>query len=344
MRSLATRLSDLLHSFPRTTVLGVGDLILDQYRRGQAVGLSPEAPAIDLLNPGLVETPGGAANVAWNIGHLGGRVLMVGVVGQDEEARALQTLLERTPGVTLLPVIDPSRPTTLKLRYYHEKFQILRVNQESREPLEEKVAAACRECILARAKECQALFVEDYGKGLVGPGMVETLLELRRTRPDLPVVLDPKVGNHAVYRPGMCSLLKPNWGEACALAGEHHERARPEVVARILSETYGCEVLITLGPKGIYFLGAGQALFLPTRERETFDVAGAGDTTLAALSLCLAAGASPVEAALLANLAGGIVVEKSGTAYVTPEEIMAELQHPRTQEILSRVAQVASRG
>ena len=98
---LLDRCHALLRAFPQQTVLGVGDLILDQYRRGKAVGLSPEAPAIELMNPDLKETPGGAANVAWNIGHAGGQVRMVGIVGKDAEAQTLRHLLEATSGVSL---------------------------------------------------------------------------------------------------------------------------------------------------------------------------------------------------------------------------------------------------
>lgn len=325
--------------FPQATVLGIGDLILDQYRRGKAIGLSPEAPAVELLNPGLVETPGGAANVAWNVGHLGGTVRMVGVVGNDAEARALRSLLEQTPGVAPLFVEDSSRPTTLKLRFYHEQFQLLRVNQEHRGVVDSDIAGKCSTIIRQSVPGCGAVFVEDYGKGLIEPTLVETLLELRRLNPALPIVFDPKVGNHHVYRPQMCTLLKPNWKEACALANQEPETANRELVARTLADSYACDVLITLGDDGVllYERATAAETHVPTRPREAFDVAGAGDTTLAVTALTLAAGGSLLEAAVLANLAGGVVVEKSGTAYVTPEELLADLKHPETCEMIEQV-------
>ena len=320
--------------------------MLDQYRRGQANGLSPEAPAIDLLNPDLSETPGGAAVVAWNIGYLGGHVRMIGVVGKDEEAQRLKHILGETPGVSLHLVEDASRPTTLKLRFYHGPFQILRVSQESKQPLSAAIAAECRERVFQHLEGCQAVFVEDYGKRLIDASMVETLLELRKMRPNLPVVLDPKIGNHHVYKAGMCSLIKPNWREACELVDMDPDTKDHLRVAQAIAAKYETDVLITLGADGAFMFerARNRGVRVPTRPREAFDIAGAGDTTLAVAILTLATGGSLLEAAVLSNLAGGIVVEKSGTAYATPEELVAELQHPKTQEILAAVesAYVAS--
>jgi rfaE bifunctional protein kinase chain/domain len=336
MSQLLERILTFVASFPDQKIVGVGDLILDQYRRGKATGLSPEAPAIDLLNPGLLETPGGAAVVAWNVGHLGGSVAMIGVLGNDPEAASLRRMLTETPGVELVAVEDPTRPTTLKLRYYHDQFQVLRVSHESREPLSPVVARDLLTALRTRVSNASALFVEDYGKGLLDPEFITALQEIRRTHPDLPIVFDPKVGNHHVYRPGMCTVLKPNWKEACQLVGAEWDRANREDVARALADQYECDVLITLGSAGtlVFERAAREARIVPTRPREAFDVAGAGDTTLAAATLALAAGASLTEAALIANLAGGIVVEKSGTAYATAEELLTELRHPKTQELL----------
>lgn len=338
---LTERLLNIVAAYPKATVLGVGDLMLDQYRRGKAVGLSPEAPAIELLNPRLTATPGGAANVAWNIGYLGGRVRMIGVIGTDSEGRTLRTLLAETPGVTVQAIEDLERPTTLKLRYYHEQFQVLRVSQESNVPLSSAVADRARQTIHEQLDGCGAVFVEDYGKQLINPALVDTFLTIRKNHPELPIVLDPKIGNHHVYRAGMCTLLKPNWTEACALIQQSPDQADPATVARLLSDVYDCDVLITRGSAGAcaYERARGHAHLIPTRAREAFDIAGAGDTTLAVIVLSLAAGASLHDAAVLANLAAGMVVEKSGTAYVTPEELVADLGHPKTRALLAAMSE-----
>lgn len=334
---LLERCLELVRAFPQQTVLGIGDVMLDQYRRGKATGLSPEAPAIDLLNPDLLETPGGAAVVAWNIGHVGGQVRMIGVVGKDEEAKRLRSLLEQTPGLSFLGMEDASRHTTLKLRFYHGPFQVLRVSQESKQPLDAAVARACADAVTKNLEGCRAVFIEDYGKQLITAAMVETLCALRRTHPALPIILDPKIGNHLVYRPGMCTLLKPNWEEACQLVGADPGDHDHLAVAQAVAARYETDVLMTLGAAGAFLFERTQnrGFRIPTRPREAFDVAGAGDTTLAVATLALAAGASLLEASVLANLAGGIVVEKSGTAYVTPQELSAEIQHPKTQGLLA---------
>lgn len=337
--TLPERAMRRLTAFPQQTVVGIGDVMLDQYRRGKVRGLSPEAPVVELLNPGMDERPGGAAVVAWNIGHLGAHVHMVGVVGRDTEARSLKELLDATPGVSFTAVEDAGRPTTLKLRFYHDQFQVLRVSQESREPLSPDSERACQEAVRAHLPSAAALFVEDYGKQLISEALVAFLLEVRQEYPALPVILDPKIGNHSVYRPGMCTLLKPNWEEACALADADPDRADRLAVARMVAERYACDVLVTLGADGALLSerSRGRALHVPTRPREAFDIAGAGDTALAVLTLALAAGAPLLEAAILANVAGGIVVEKSGTAYATVEEMLADLHDRRTAEALQSI-------
>ncbi len=335
------RFQDILAAFPQQTVLGLGDLMLDQYRRATTTALSPEAPTLDLINPGLTETPGGAANVAWNISNLGGKVFLAGVVGEDREAESLKKILAKENGVDFTAVADPTRPTTLKLRFYHEQAQILRISQESRDSLSPEIAQKCIGELDQRLKSASVLFVEDYGKGVVREEVVNYLSRLRKENSGLTIIFDPKVGNEKYYQPGMCTLLKPNWKEACHLAKADQASAKPEDVAKKLGEFYQCDVLVTLGPKGsvVFEKSSGKTVMVPTRSHEAFDVAGAGDTVVATLSLALAAGASLVEAAFIANIAAGIVVEKSGTAFATREEILEELKEPETVKNIQIVAE-----
>jgi D-beta-D-heptose 7-phosphate kinase/D-beta-D-heptose 1-phosphate adenosyltransferase len=315
--------------------------MLDQYRRGKIISINPEAPTLDLLNPDLTETPGGAANAAWNVGHLGGNVKIIGVVGKDREAESLRNILSNQNGVELLAIEDSSRPTTLKLRFYNDQYQILRVSQESRESLAPEIFEQCKKEIMEAVKESKVLFVEDYGKGVIGESIVNFLVELLANSPNLEILLDPKIGNETVYKKGMCTVLKPNWKEACHLAQVDYTKADPEDVARKLSERYATSVAITMGPKGIFVFNrkTGKAILVPTRAHEAFDIAGAGDTAIAAMSMALATGATLIEAAHLANIASGIVVQKSGTAYATSEEINHEMTHDETQAILEKFAE-----
>lgn len=334
--NLSERLQSLIVAFPNKSVVGLGDLMLDQYRRVNTISINPEAPTLDLLNPDLTETPGGAANVAWNIGQMGGNVKIIGVVGKDKEAESLRKVLSNQQGVEFLAIEDSSRPTTLKLRFYHDQYQVLRISQESRESLALEIFEQCKKEIMEAVKESKVLFVEDYGKGVIRESVVNFLVELLANNPNLEIVLDPKIGNEAVYKKEMCTVLKPNWKEACHLVQVDYTKADPEDVARKLSERYATSVAITMGPKGIFVFDrkTDKAILVPTRAHEAFDIAGAGDTAIAAMSIALAAGATLIEAAHLANIASGIVVQKSGTAYATSEEIRHEMSHDETQEIL----------
>jgi len=339
--NLLERLQSLVTAFQNKSVVGLGDLMLDQYRRGKIISINPEAPTLDLLNPDLVETPGGAANAAWNIGYLGGNVKIIGVVGKDKEAESLRKLLSGQKGVELLAIEDSSRLTTLKSRFYHDQYQVLRISQESRESLSSEIFEQCKKEITAALKESKVLFVEDYGKGVVRESVVDFLVELLNSNPDVEILFDPKIGNEAVYKKGMCTVLKPNWKEACHLAQVDHMKAKPEDVARAISEHYATSVAITMGAKGMFVFDrkTNKATLIPTRAHEAFDIAGAGDTAIAAMALTLAAGGSLIEAAHLANIASGIVVQKSGTAYATSEEINHEMTHDETQEILRKFAE-----
>lgn len=341
INNFSERLQSLVVAFRGKTIVGLGDLMLDQYRRGKNISINPEAPTLDLLNPDLTETPGGAANVAWNIGHLGGSVKIIGIVGKDNEAESLRKLLSGNDGVDLLAIEDSSRPTTLKLRFYHDQYQILRVSQESRESLAPEIFEQCKKEITKATRENKVLFVEDYGKGMVRESMADFLVELLTNNPDLEILLDPKIGNEAVYKKGMCTVLKPNWKEACHLAKVDYTKADPENVARKLSELYATGVAITMGSKGIFVFDkkTNKATLVPTRAHEAFDIAGAGDTAIATMAMTLAVGGSLIEAAHLANIASGIVVQKSGTAYATSEEILREMTHDETQEILRKFAE-----
>jgi len=339
--NLLERLQSLVAAFPNKSVVGLGDLILDQYRRGDIISINPEAPTLDLLNPDLKETPGGAANVAWNIGHMGGNVKITGVVGKDKEAESLRKLLSDQNGVEFLAVEDSSRPTTLKLRFYHVQYQVLRISQESRESIAPEISEQCKKEIAEAIKESRVLFVEDYGKGVVGENIVDFLVELLANNPDLEILFDPKIGNEAVYKKGMCTVLKPNWKEACHLVGVDYTKADPENVVRKLGESFATSVAMTMGPKGMFVFDrkTGKTTLVPTRAHEAFDIAGAGDTAIAVMSLSLAAGGSLIEAAHLANIASGIVIQKFGTAYATSEEISHEMTHDETQEILRKFAE-----
>jgi D-beta-D-heptose 7-phosphate kinase/D-beta-D-heptose 1-phosphate adenosyltransferase len=265
---------------------------------------------------------GGAANVACNVSALGGRVEIVGVVGDDDEAGRLREGFERRGIGTSGLVTDRSRRTTRKLRVVTTRNQqVARIDYESDDEIAGEIEAQVVRRIEELAVSADAILVSDYLKGVVSRGSAAAAVAAARKR-RLPVLVDPKVP-HVDYYAG-ASLITPNHHEAEAVT---HLRIRTDdearAAARRFRERAACEsVLITRGEHGMSLLGPDGDATLRAEAREVADVTGAGDTVIATMSLALAAGASLVDAARLANKAAGIVVAKFGPATVTLDELL----------------------
>ncbi len=302
-------------------MLVVGDVMLDDFLIGRVERISPEAPVPVVRFEEEQFRLGGAANVAHNIAALGGRAEIVAVVGQDAEAARIRAELEaRSIGVHGL-VQDGSRRTTRKLRVVTTRNQqVARIDYES----DREVAGAIEAEVVRQIEElsdgAQAILVSDYLKGAVSSAVAAAAVQAGR-RHDIPVLVDPKVP-HIDYYDG-ATLVTPNHHEAEAVT---HMRIRTSdeaaAAARRFRERTGCEsVLITRGEHGMWLLGPDGDTELPAEAREVSDVTGAGDTVIATLALALAAGASLLDAARLANRAAGIVVGKFGPATLTVQEL-----------------------
>jgi rfaE bifunctional protein kinase chain/domain len=314
------RLEALMQRFARVRVLVVGDLVLDEYVWGDVDRVSPEAPVpvVHVRDETLVL--GGAANVARNIVALGGSVSFCSVVGQDADGRRVADLLKNL-GVDPKGLIAvEGRPTTRKTRVIARSQQVVRFDRETREP---PPASAGRRLLAAIDRALPAvdgIIVEDYGKGVLTKAVAAAIMR-RAAEVELPVIVDPK----AVVTPYRgASLLKPNLREAEALSGVPIRGAADldRAVARLRRRIGGGSVVVTRGPGGMtLYEGEGSGVDVHTVAREVFDVQGAGDTTAAALALALRAGASLLEAAVIANAAAGVVVEKVGTATASIDEV-----------------------
>jgi rfaE bifunctional protein kinase chain/domain len=328
-----SRAAELLKRFARCRVVVVGDLMLDRYVYGTVTRISPEAPVPVVNVTGEKSVPGGAANVALNIGALGGQASIVGVVGHDKAGAELLGLL-RDSGIAVKHALEvPDIQTTVKTRVLAERQQVVRVDRE--DPLEAVLAHAktLGNCIREAARGSAGLIVEDYGKGVICQPVVDAAMsfcaELK-----VPAGYDPK-DNHDLVIHGL-ALATPNYKEACGAAGMPMRDVAADLapggrmprIAEVLLQKWRAElVVITLGAHGMYLAprGADHA-HIPTRAREVFDVSGAGDTVIAAAMLVLAAGGSHVEAAMIANHAAGVVVAKVGTATCSPEELLASIE------------------
>jgi len=321
------RVEALLAGFARVKVLVVGDLMLDRYVFGSVTRISPEAPVPVVHVTREESRPGGASNVALNIGALGGGSMVAGVIGADAAGDDLVQALVAA-GINMDGVVKaPSVQTTVKTRVVAERQQVVRVDREMPPARFESAVESLCQGLPALVAAADAVVIEDYGKGVICQRVVDTVLAAARPG-CVRVGFDPKDNNRLVLP--WLTLATPNYREACFAAGlpetpldDAGGSGTLREAGRILSARWGTELLmITLGAHGMYLLSKdGEARILPTVAREVFDVSGAGDTVIATALTALAAGASHAEAAELANHAAGVVVGKLGTAVCTPSEL-----------------------
>jgi D-beta-D-heptose 7-phosphate kinase/D-beta-D-heptose 1-phosphate adenosyltransferase len=324
-----SRARQILAAATKIRVLVIGDVMLDQFIWGGVSRISPEAPVpvVDFERESFM--PGGAANVARNLTALEVPAELFGVIGSDDAGRRLKELLgEQKIGCSGL-VKHAARHTSVKTRIVAHKQQMVRIDRETRDNLDGRLTGQLLAELKSKLPKADAVIVGDYSKGVVTQPLLNGIKTLCRAG-GVWLSLDPKPAHH-LNLSGL-SLITPNRKEAFELANLPDETRNPNPLAdknlmlvaeRLLNELRPAVLLITLGELGMLLCQRGQRPFhIPTVAREVFDVSGAGDTVIAAFTLAIAAGASPVEAAMLSNHAAGIVVGKIGTAVTTPEELL----------------------
>lgn len=325
-QSQKRRLHEILLGFKKGRVLVIGDFILDQFVWGEVQRISPEAP-VPVVNVRRESyMPGGTLNVASNIRTLGGTVYPCGVLGRDLQGRVLLKAIRREGIDTRGIIYDRERPTTVKTRIIAHSQQVVRFDREKVQEISKDHCQKLLRFIKQIISEVDVLIIEDYGKGVVQPPLLRPTIKLARQYRK-PVLVDPKE-KHFSYYAGVTALT-PNRKEAYTAYENgrmsHTGQGSPSLqevghalVKRLKSEA----LLITLGEEGMaLFERKGTMTHIPTTAREVYDVSGAGDTVIATFGLALAAGAQMKEAALISNLAAGIVVGKLGTATVSFEEL-----------------------
>jgi rfaE bifunctional protein kinase chain/domain len=316
-----SRVRDLIDAFARTTVVVVGDAMLDRFLVGRVTRISPEAPVPVVAFDYEMLRIGGAANVAHNVRALGGRVALVAVIGRDESGNALRDAC-RDAGIDAALSVDAARPTTTKVRIVTERNQqVARVDYEQDGEIGGALEDAVASEVERRATRADAILVSDYLKGCVTPRVMSAALAAGERR-GIPVLVDPKIP-HLEYYAG-AGLITPNHHEAEVAT---HRRVRTHDEARAATREFRARarcraVLMTRGDQGMWLLDDREEGYLPAAAREVADVTGAGDTVIATLALSLAAGATLAEAAWLANEAAGVVVGKFGPSTVSVEELI----------------------
>ena len=334
MHFTSSRLTEILGAFSSRKILVIGDLMLDEFLWGKVTRISPEAPVPVVDIQRRATYPGGAANVARNLASLGAKAGLAGIIGEDEPGRQLiQLLNEGGIGTTSIRK-TPLRPTTHKTRIcaitrqlhdhleIEDQQQIVRVDEESKKHLDPESRIWLFERLGAEIAAHDAVIIEDYAKGLIDQELVSHVIIEARKHNKI-VAIDPNPNNPFDWSGG--TVLKPNRREAFLSAGLPYsgEMDAVQQVGAILQRKHAIkQVLITLGEAGMLLLEQGQKPYhTPTRAQEVFDVSGAGDTAIAAYTLALAAGATGVEAAEIANHAAGVVVGKLGTATLDVAEL-----------------------
>lgn len=315
---------ELLDRLNKANVLIVGDAMLDRYWYGDVDRISPEAPVPVVHLRHTDERPGGAANVARNVRALGAACTLISITGDDPEATRLAELLAHD-GIGCHLQRDKLLNTTVKLRVISRHQQLLRVDFEA--PPSKDARVQLLDDYLRRLTGFSAVIVSDYGKG--GLGYIQEMIQAAR-KAGVPVIVDPKGQDYSHYRGA--TMITPNRKEFELVAGRFVDNEELKHKADAMIASLDLEgLLITRGEEGMSFFGKGrEALHVPARARDVFDVTGAGDTVIATVGASFGVGGELSDAIQLANIAAGIVVSKLGAATATPAEIRHELTSRNT--------------
>jgi rfaE bifunctional protein kinase chain/domain len=318
----------ILRRLGAARVVVIGDLIADEYVYGRVARVSREAPVLILEYDSTEVVPGGAGNAASNVAALGGAVRLVSLVGRDEPGRRVERALPRR--VNRAGLVRPAGfRTPVKTRIlaggiHSAKQQVVRIDRLSSRPVTDEERAALARAALAAVADADAVLISDYGSGLVTPALAHDLRDRLRAR-RVPVLVDSR---YAVTRYRGLTACAPNESEVEQALGvriDDNPRVLERAGRQVLARTRMQAVVVTRGSRGMAVFEPGRrTVHIPIFGSDQIaDVTGAGDTVMATLTLALATGASVEEAARLANVAGGLVVMKRGTATVTA----AELRH-----------------
>ncbi len=321
MTSMPTnRAKQIINGFKGKKILVLGDLMLDRYVWGQVNRISPEAPVPVVAVNKDTSCLGGAGNVSHNLKSLDAEPLLVGVVGNDFSGEWIKKNVSDKRGIFTLP----HRPTTVKTRIIAHHQQVVRVDYENRKA----IPSSFRKKILnfIQKEQYDGIVISDYNKGIISKPLMNSLLAYT-TENNIPVFADPKVANFSIFSP--VTLITPNHIETSKVVNrpcfndEDVAAAGRKIFSRI-STRY---LIIKRGEQGMTVFENNKDYFhIPTIAKEVYDVTGAGDTVISAAALALLSGATIQEAAILANIAGGLVVGKIGTATVNTSELLKALE------------------
>ncbi|MEM7070768.1 MAG: D-glycero-beta-D-manno-heptose-7-phosphate kinase [Pseudomonadota bacterium] len=304
-------------------VLCIGDLMLDVFVEGKVSRISPEAPIPVLNYQNELRMPGGAGNVARNIISLGGTCVLVALHGDDKNAEHLKTLLKKD-GVIYKGILDGVNPTTTKTRFVANGQQLLRFDYDANQDVALHIQEMVIETIQKIDMDFDSVVVSDYGKGLLNQNLLNFIFKFCADK-NIPVIVDPKGDDFSKYKGA--DYITPNRQElfnATRLPVDNEEQI--ENACRYLVEQHQIKsVLATRSEQGMSLYKNKKIQHFLSKTHDVYDVAGAGDTVVATFAMALSSGMNAINSAYLANYAGGIVVEKKGTASIKIDELATAL-------------------
>jgi len=320
------KIINFLEKFKEQHILVIGDIMLDKYIFGNVERISPEAP-VQIVNVRKENyVPGGAANTANNISSLGAKASLIGIVGKDNANQILMKELDKRNINCQGIVTDDKKPTIQKIRVLGQNQQLLRIDYEIKEYVTKETEDKIIDYIKTKISEINAIIISDYIKGIVTKSLFERITDLTNKNNKI-IIVDPKPKHKEFYK--NVTLITPNHKEACEMLNQeiNNNEDLKEIGIQLLKDL-NTNILITRGEKGMCLFEKDENItHIPTAAKEVYDVSGAGDTVIATITLALASGATPKEAAIVANHAAGIVVGKLGTATATIEEIRKSLEN-----------------
>jgi D-beta-D-heptose 7-phosphate kinase / D-beta-D-heptose 1-phosphate adenosyltransferase len=331
---MSKELVELVQNLGSPRVLVVGDAMMDRYVWGDAERISQEAPVILLKADRREERLGGASSVATMLRALGAKVTLAGIVGNDHDGGRIRQMLTDLSIDHEAVITDIARPSTVKERYvgraqHRHPQQMIRVDYEDRRAIDDTIRQQMMLVIQSHLKKTDIVLISDYDKGVCTPGLLSAVISAARAK-TVRVIADP-IRGHDYRKYHGCSAITPNRLEA-GLATSRTLNDMREVweAANHLQEKLDLEAaIITLDKDGMAMKHRdGRAKHFPTRPRHVYDITGAGDMVMSVLGIALACGADYEQAIQLANIAGGLEVEKIGVATVTRDEILRDLLTP----------------
>ena len=319
-------LKKIIENFKGKKILVIGDIMLDEHIWSKVSRISPESPVPVAQVASITHVPGGAANVAANISALGGIPYLIGIIGADSSGAKLLLALKRFNISTKNIIRDPSRPTILKSRIIAHNQHVVRVDREDKSPISQKITKRIVAAIKKLITEVDVVIISDYGKGTIGETVLKEAIKISRLKKK-PIAVDPKSIDYSKYK--RATIITPNLAEAQAASKIQitNEKDLEKAGRKLLKNLKTDHIMITRGKDGMAVFSKNQkTAYIPAIKREVYDITGAGDTVISTLSLALSAKASLLEAAHLANYAASVAVGKVGTAPVTQEELIVNIE------------------